>query len=105
VRDNADFHPDGWAECPSLTQKPRRGTWRVGQNGGCRGTASGSATVVHKDFTRPQIYMPVLELTAVDLHARYGDPNVERFLVRPGIKLLVPYSLQRRVCEMIVEPE
>ena len=49
--------------------------------------------------------MPVLELTAVDLHARYGDPNVERFLVRPGIKLLVPYSLQRRVCEMIVEPE
>jgi hypothetical protein len=49
--------------------------------------------------------MPVLELTAVDLHARYGDPEVERFLVRPGINLMVIYNPQRRVCEMIVEPE
>jgi len=68
-----------------------------------------SATVVRKDLTcnriTPQIYMPVLELTALDLHARYGDPDVERFLVRPGINLIVTYSPQRRVCEMIVEPE
>ena len=42
--------------------------------------------------------------TAGDLTARYGDPDVERFRVRPGITLMGRYAEDRTVCEMLIEP-
>jgi hypothetical protein len=42
--------------------------------------------------------------TASDLTARYGDPDVERFRVRPGITLMARYAGDRTVCEMLIEP-
>ena len=42
--------------------------------------------------------------TASELTARYGDPDVERFLVRPGITLMARYAGDRTACEMVIEP-
>jgi hypothetical protein len=42
--------------------------------------------------------------TASELSARYGDPDVERFLVRPGITLMARYAGDRTACEMVIEP-
>ena len=42
--------------------------------------------------------------TASELTARYGDPDVERFLVRPGITLMARYAGDRTSCEMVIEP-
>ena len=42
--------------------------------------------------------------TAGELTARYGDPDVERFLVRPGITLMAKYASDRTACEMVIEP-
>jgi hypothetical protein len=42
--------------------------------------------------------------TAGDLTARYGDHDVERFRVRPGITLMAKYADDRTVCEMLIEP-
>ena len=42
--------------------------------------------------------------TASDLTARYGDPDVERFRVRPGVTLMASYAGDRTVCEMLIEP-
>jgi hypothetical protein len=39
-----------------------------------------------------------------ELKALYGDPDVERFLVRPGITLMVRYSGDRTACEMLIQP-
>ncbi len=68
-----------------------------------------SATVVRKDgicrsAVASQEYIPAIELTATDLHARYGDPDVERFKVRPGITLMVDYGTDQSACQMVVEP-
>ena len=43
--------------------------------------------------------------TASDLNARYGDPDVERFVVRPGITMMASYVEDRTACEMVIEPE
>lgn len=42
--------------------------------------------------------------TASELKARYGDPDVERFLARPGIALMVRYADDRTACEMLIAP-
>jgi hypothetical protein len=42
--------------------------------------------------------------TASDLAARYGDPDVERFRVRPGATLMARYAGDRTACEMVIEP-
>jgi hypothetical protein len=42
--------------------------------------------------------------TASDLVARYGEPDAERFLVRPGVTLTVRYDGNRTACEMVIEP-
>jgi hypothetical protein len=42
--------------------------------------------------------------TASELTARYGDPDVERFLVRPGVTLMARYTSDRTACEMLIEP-
>jgi hypothetical protein len=68
-----------------------------------------SATVVRKDglcrsANTSQKYVPAIELTAIDLHTQYGDPDVERFIVRPGITLIVGYGTNQAACQMVVEP-
>lgn len=42
--------------------------------------------------------------SASELKARYGDPDVERFLVRPGITLTVRYAADQTPCEMLIGP-
>jgi hypothetical protein len=61
----------------------------------------------------PRPYLPLflgltaivaLAQTASELRARYGDPDVERFMVRPGITLMARYADDRAACEMVIEP-
>jgi hypothetical protein len=68
-----------------------------------------SATVVRKDgpcssAIAPRNNLPVIELNATDLHTRYGDPVVEKFVVRPGITLMATYGTDRAACRMVIEP-
>lgn len=42
--------------------------------------------------------------TSVDLHARYGKPDVERFAVRPDVTLTVEYGEDGQACAMRIEP-
>lgn len=42
--------------------------------------------------------------TAGDFVSRYGDPNVERFIIRPGVTLTVAYASDRTGCQMTVQP-
>jgi hypothetical protein len=42
--------------------------------------------------------------SASEVKARYGDPDVERFFVRPGITLMVRYAGDRTACEMLIGP-
>jgi hypothetical protein len=50
---------------------------------------------------RPQ--SATLPLTSVELHARYGKPDVERFVVRPDIRLTAEYGPDGRACTMRIE--
>jgi hypothetical protein len=43
--------------------------------------------------------------TASDFATRYGDPDVERFVIRPRITFMVAYGPDRTACEMIVQPK
>jgi hypothetical protein len=43
--------------------------------------------------------------TAGDFGTRYGDPDVERFVIRPGVTLTVAYGSDTTGCQMIVEPQ
>ena len=68
-----------------------------------------SATVVRKDgpcssAIAPRNNVPVIELNNTDLHTRYGDPVVERFVVGPGITLTATYGTDRAACRMVIEP-
>jgi hypothetical protein len=68
-----------------------------------------SARVVRKDgpcnpTTALQEYLPAIELNAIDLHNRYGDPGAQRFMVRPGITLMVTYGTDRAACRMVLGP-
>jgi hypothetical protein len=46
----------------------------------------------------------VLMQISRQLHSRYGEPDVERFEVRPGISLTVQYGSDHLVCEALIEP-
>lgn len=41
--------------------------------------------------------------TAQELTSRYGEPDLERFAVRPGISLTVEYGSNRLACRMLIE--
>jgi hypothetical protein len=43
--------------------------------------------------------------TATDLTIRYGDPDAEQFVVRPGIMVTARYAEDRTACEMLIEPK
>jgi hypothetical protein len=39
-----------------------------------------------------------------ELRSRYGEPDIERFIVHPGIALTVEYGSDGLACEMLIEP-
>jgi hypothetical protein len=39
-----------------------------------------------------------------ELHARYGEPNLERFMARPGIAVTVEYGSDHSACWVLIEP-
>jgi len=46
----------------------------------------------------------VLAPSSQELHNRYGEPNLERFMVRPGIGLTVEYGSDHSACRALIEP-
>jgi hypothetical protein len=46
----------------------------------------------------------VLAPSSQDLHNRYGEPDAERFIVRPGIGLTVQYGSDHLACQALIEP-
>jgi hypothetical protein len=42
--------------------------------------------------------------TPQDFRNRYGEPEVERFSVRPGIGLTVEYGSDRLACQISIQP-
>jgi len=42
--------------------------------------------------------------TATDLHTRYGAPDAQRYVVRPGVTLMVAYGADQVACQMVIEP-
>jgi hypothetical protein len=48
--------------------------------------------------------IPLASQTPSELHARYGDPNEERFTVRPGISVSVEYGSDHAVCRFVIDP-
>ena len=68
-----------------------------------------SASVVRKDgpcdpANAPQGRVPAIALTATDLRTRYGDSRAQRFMVRPGITLMVTYGTDQASCRMVLGP-
>jgi hypothetical protein len=52
----------------------------------------------------PKLPNTTLSLTSADLHARYGSAEVERFRVRPHIRLTAEYGSDDQACVMRIEP-
>lgn len=46
----------------------------------------------------------VLTQSSQELHNRYGEPDRERFFVRPGISLTVEYGSDHFACNALIEP-
>lgn len=46
----------------------------------------------------------VLAPSLQELHARYGEPNLERFMARPGIAVTVEYGSDGSACWVLIEP-
>jgi hypothetical protein len=46
----------------------------------------------------------VLAPSSQELHKRYGEPNLERFMVRPGIALTAEFGPDHSVCLVLIEP-
>lgn len=50
-------------------------------------------------------HCPSASQKSSELRSRYGQPNAERFRVRPGIRLAVEYGSDGLACEMKIEPD
>jgi hypothetical protein len=46
----------------------------------------------------------VLAPSSQELHERYGEPNLERFMARPGITLTAEYGSDDSACWVLIEP-
>lgn len=53
---------------------------------------------------RAKLPTATLPLTSAELHARYGSADVERFRVRPNIRLTAEYGSDDQACVMRIEP-
>ncbi len=43
--------------------------------------------------------------TSQELHSRYGEPDIERFNVRPGIGVTLEYGSDGLTCQMVIEAQ
>ena len=50
------------------------------------------------------LVLPVTPQTSQELRQRYGNPDAERYVVRPGIVMTVAFAKDGQPCEMIIEP-
>jgi hypothetical protein len=46
----------------------------------------------------------VLTQSSQELHNRYGDPDLQRFMARPGISVTVEYGSDQMACQAVIEP-
>ena len=46
----------------------------------------------------------VLAPSSQELHNRYGAPDLERFMARPGIGVTVTYGSDHIACQVLIEP-
>jgi hypothetical protein len=46
----------------------------------------------------------VLAPSSQELHNRYGEPDLERFMARPGISVTVEYGSDHLACQALIEP-
>jgi hypothetical protein len=46
----------------------------------------------------------LLAPSSQELQKRYGEPNLERFMARPGIALSVEYGSDHSACWVLIEP-
>jgi len=46
----------------------------------------------------------VVAPSSPELHKRYGGPNLERFMARPGIALTAEYGSDHSACWVLIEP-
>jgi len=69
-----------------------------------------TATIIRKDGicgspTTSHEYASGIELTAIDLQSRYGDPIAERYIVRPGVTAMVTYGSDDAACHIVIESQ
>ena len=50
------------------------------------------------------LVLPVTPQTSQELRQRYGNPDAERYVVRPGIVMTVAFAKDGQPCELIIEP-
>jgi hypothetical protein len=50
------------------------------------------------------LVLPVTPQTSQELRQRYGNPDAERYVVRPGIVMTVAFAKDGQPCEMVIEP-
>jgi hypothetical protein len=46
----------------------------------------------------------VLAPSSKEFHNRYAEPDMERFMARPGVALIVEYGSDHLACRILVEP-
>jgi hypothetical protein len=71
-------------------------TRRRWYNGRAMRISFGCSLLLAAYFANPQ--------SSSELRSRHGEPDIERFIVRPGISLTVEYGSDRLACEMLIEP-
>ena len=50
------------------------------------------------------VAIPLVAQTSSELHTQYGDPDEERFIVRPGISISAQYGPDQLVCRFEMQP-
>jgi hypothetical protein len=46
----------------------------------------------------------VLTQSSQEFHSRYGEPDLERFIARPGIGLTIQHGSDHLACQVLIEP-
>jgi len=63
-----------------------------------------SGSLVQLASAMALLVLPVTPQTSQELRQRYGNPDAERYVVRPGIVMTVAVAKDGQPCEMIIEP-
>jgi hypothetical protein len=70
--------------------------WHRWYNGRAMRIVLGGFVLLAANLANPQ--------SSSELRSHYGAPDIERFIVRPGIGLTVEYGSDGLACEMLIEP-